>query len=143
MTIRPPRAQIWDLQLSAATTYYIVVSGWGNETGRFIFTMTSSDSSDSEPPQSDSNASDVSDVSDFEQWSDASDSNASDVSDLGSDMDFCAPECGAELLVPLRGILDRCSLCALPYPPHTPSPRAMCPVPHTLAHALNLKPQRN
>jgi hypothetical protein len=41
VTIRPPRAQIWDLQLSAATTYYVVVSGWGNETGRYIFTMTS------------------------------------------------------------------------------------------------------
>ena len=86
------RAQIWDLQLSAATTYYIVVSGYANETGSYTFTMALSDSSDSEPLQS----------------------------DLGSDKDSsCASECGAELLVPLRAILARCGLCALPIPsPH-------------------------
>jgi hypothetical protein len=105
------RAQIWDLQLSAATTYYIVVSGYANETGSYTFTMASSDSSDSEL-QSDSNVS----------------------HDLGSDMDSsCASECGAELLIPLRAILDRCDLCAPPYPPTPPLAAQFVQYP---AHAL-------
>jgi hypothetical protein len=46
--------------------------------------------------------------------SDGSDSNASDGSDLGSDMDSprCLSECDAEVLMPVRAILDRCGVGA-------------------------------
>jgi hypothetical protein len=55
--------------------------------------------------------------------SDGSDSSASDGSDLGSDMDSprCRSECDTEALIPVRAILDRCSLRALP----TPTPRTL------------------
>ena len=55
--------------------------------------------------------------------SDGSDSNTSDGSDPGSDMDQprCLSECDAEVLLPVRAILARCGLRALP----TPSPIAV------------------
>ena len=54
--------------------------------------------------------------------SDGSDSNTSDGSDPGSDMDppRCLSECDAEVLLPVRAILARCGLRALPTPSRRP-----------------------